>query len=65
MKYYEIQIYEREETNERRNSIDVFSQKVSIEKADPMMIQKIVAVVNGLQIPGVWIGVDLAKPQPE
>ena len=51
MKYYEIQIYERDETNDHRKSIDLFSQKISDQKADPMMIQKIIAVINNLPFP--------------
>lgn len=53
MKHYEISIYLRD-TDERSNSLKVFEQIVDadyIKQFNPKMMQKIVAVINNLQIP--------------
>ena len=55
MKYYEISIYLRD-TEERSGSQKVFEQMIDFdykEQFNPAMIQKIIAVVNNLQIPNV------------
>ena len=53
MKHYEISIYLRD-TEERNNSMKVFEQTIDFDymmQFNPAMMQKIVAVINNLQIP--------------
>ena len=53
MKHYEITIYLRD-TEERNNSMKVFEQAIDFEymkQFNPAMMQKIVAVINNLQVP--------------
>jgi len=53
MKHYEISIYLRD-TEERNNSMKIFEQTIDFEymrQFNPAMMQKIVAVINNLQIP--------------
>lgn len=65
MNHLEIQIWERIDEDGRRDSTEVFSQKISMEKVDPTMIPKIVAVINNLPFPITWNGVGVAVPQPK
>ena len=53
MKHYEITIYLRD-TEERNNTMKVFEQAIDFEymkQFNPAMMQKIVAVINNLQVP--------------
>jgi len=53
MKHYEITIYLRD-TEERSNSLKIFEQTIDFDymrQFNPAMMQKIVAVINNLQVP--------------
>ena len=53
MKHYEITIYLRD-TEERINSLKIFEQTIDFDymrNFNPAMMQKIVAVINNLQVP--------------
>lgn len=53
MKHYEITIYLRD-TEERSSSLKIFEQSIDFDymmQFNPAMMQKIVAVINNLQIP--------------
>lgn len=53
MKHYEITIYLRD-TEERSSSLKIFEQTIDFDYMrhfNPAMMQKIVAVINNLQVP--------------
>jgi hypothetical protein len=53
MKHYEITIYLRD-TEERSGSLKIFEQTIDFDymrQFNPAMMQKIVAVINNLQVP--------------
>ena len=53
MKHYEITIYLRD-TEERSSSLKIFEQTIDFDymrQFNPAMMQKIVAVINNLQVP--------------
>ena len=57
MKHYEITIYLRD-TEERSSSLKIFEQTIDFDymkQFNPAMMQKIVAVINNLQIPNSCI----------